>query len=399
MESFKPERDWLPLGFLIAGGVVGLFALAAAMVIRLELLEPGVQVLTDPAGRPDGALFSRLGILHGLASTVFCVLPMMFAGLGYAFVPAALGRQRTALRPLGWFALLALVVGFCFLIAAIFFVNGTPQATGTGWILYVPLSQVAYDGATSLRLANIGVGLGLLSLALVSIDFIACMIVGRRDAEKRAGLSAWAFALCSFVFLVGAFATLIVGASVRAASLAVVDPLNIFLLLVSLAVVVSAVSLGFRHGGNFLIVPLLLALAYFSFVFYGASIGVVLSQAGVDRALHDTYYVVAYSHFAYQSASLLAFFAGMNAVFPSIGRQLWLGIVQGTLMVVGLIMTFLPQMFIGLQGMPRRYMDYADAFLTWNYVSSVGTFVIFVAVGLWFVILLRAWLGSRQVHG
>jgi heme/copper-type cytochrome/quinol oxidase subunit 1 len=354
--------------------------------------------LTDPAGRPDGALFNRLGILHGLASTVFCVLPMMFAGLGYAFAPAALGRQRTALRPLGWVALLALVVGFCFLIAVIFFGSGTPQVTGTGWILYAPLSQVAYQGATSLWLANIGVGLGLMSLALVSIDFIACIFVGQHDAEKRAGFSAWAFALCGFVFLIGAFATLIVGASVRVASLAVADndPLNIFILLVSLAVVVSAVSLGFQRGGNFLIVPLLLALVYFSFVFYGASIGVVLSQAGADRMLHGTYYVVAYSHFMFQSASLFAFFAGMNAVFPSIGRQLWLGIVQGTLMVVGLIMTFLPQMFLGLQGMPRRYMDYSDAFLKWNYVSSVGTLVTLLAVGLWIVILLRAWLGSGR---
>jgi cytochrome c oxidase subunit 1 len=131
---------------------------------------------------------------------------------------------------------------------------------------------------------------------------------------------------------------------------------------------------------------------------YGAKLSLALMQASAFRGLHDTYYIVAHTHMFVQGASLFALFAGLNAAFPSIGRQVWLGIVQSVFMIIGAVMSFVPQTFLGLQGMPKRYMDYTEAFEFWNYISSLGSFVMTGAIALWSVILLRAWFGRRSAY-
>jgi cytochrome c oxidase subunit 1 len=119
----------------------------------------------------------------------------------------------------------------------------------------------------------------------------------------------------------------------------------------------------------------------FGFLFLftvGGVTGVVLSQAAIDRAYQDTYYVVAHFHYVMSLGAVFCIFAGSYYWMGKVtGRQYpeWAGKLHFWMMFIGSNITFFPQHFLGRQGMPRRYMDYPDAFALWNYVSSLGAFL------------------------
>jgi cytochrome c oxidase subunit 1 len=124
--------------------------------------------------------------------------------------------------------------------------------------------------------------------------------------------------------------------------------------------------------------PMLFATGFLFLFTVGGVTGIVLSQAGVDRAYHDTYYVVAHFHYV---MSLGAVFGIFTAVYYWLGKmsgrqypEFW-GQVHFWTMFVGANLTFFPQHFLGRQGMPRRYIDYPEAFSYWNEISSYGAFL------------------------
>ncbi|MBP0481074.1 cytochrome c oxidase subunit I [Sagittula salina] len=137
--------------------------------------------------------------------------------------------------------------------------------------------------------------------------------------------------------------------------------------------------------------PMLFAIGFLVLFTIGGVTGIVLSQAGVDRAYHDTYYVVAHFHYTMSMGAAFTIFAGMYFYLPKMsGRmypEFW-GKVHFWMFFIGVNVTFFPQHFLGRQGMPRRYIDYPDAFATWNYLSSVGAMISFASFLLFFGIVI-----------
>ena len=145
--------------------------------------------------------------------------------------------------------------------------------------------------------------------------------------------------------------------------------------------------------------PMLWAIGFIFLFTVGGVTGVVLANAGVDYQLQDTYYVVAHFHYVLSLGAVFAIFAGFYYWFEKmwgVKYREWLGCAHFWIMFVGVNLVFFPQHFLGLQGMPRRYVDYTDAFTYWNHISSIGYVVTLVGVGAFLLVLIDAMVFRRK---
>ena len=143
--------------------------------------------------------------------------------------------------------------------------------------------------------------------------------------------------------------------------------------------------------------PLLFAIGFIFLFTVGGVTGVALANAGLDVAFHDTYYVVAHFHYVLSMGAVFAIFAGFYYWVGKVtGMQYseFLGGLHFWVFFVGVNLTFFPMHFLGIAGMPRRIPDYPDAYAGWNHVASVGSFISFLSVALFFFIVYDALIGE-----
>jgi cytochrome c oxidase subunit 1 len=144
--------------------------------------------------------------------------------------------------------------------------------------------------------------------------------------------------------------------------------------------------------------PMLWAIGFIFLFTIGGVTGVVLSNAGIDYSLHDTYYVVAHFHYVLSLGAVFAIFAGFYYWFEKmfgVKYNEFLGCLHFWIMFVGVNLVFFPQHFLGLQGMPRRYVDYSDGYAYWNLVSSWGYVITLVGVLVFLIMLAEAAIRRR----
>jgi cytochrome c oxidase subunit 1 len=155
------------------------------------------------------------------------------------------------------------------------------------------------------------------------------------------------------------------------------------------------------YGGSLQLTPSMLFALGFVFMFtVGGLSGVVLANASLDIAFHDTYYVVAHFHYVLSMGAVFALFSAWYFWIPKIlglDYNRMLGKVHFWILFIGVNLTFFPQHFLGLQGMPRRISDYPDAFAGWNLISSFGSIVSVVATWLFLNILYHQLVEGNSV--
>ena len=145
--------------------------------------------------------------------------------------------------------------------------------------------------------------------------------------------------------------------------------------------------------------PMLFTLGFIFLFTIGGLTGIVLANAGLDIAFHDTYYVVAHFHYVLSMGAVFAVFSGFYYWFEKMYGISYieiLGKIHFWMTFVGVNITFFPMHFLGLAGMPRRIPDYPDAYAEWNLVASFGSYITAFGLLLFFFNIYISLLNNKE---
>ncbi len=145
--------------------------------------------------------------------------------------------------------------------------------------------------------------------------------------------------------------------------------------------------------------PMVYSLSFILLFGIGGLTGLFLATLSTDVQLHDTYFVVAHFHYTMMGGTLIAFLAGLHYWWPKMtGRmynEFW-GRLCAVAVFFGFNLTFFPQFVMGSRGMPRRYHDYPAKFEIFHFLSTMGSFLMGMALlGVLLYLLYSLFKGAR----
>ena len=139
---------------------------------------------------------------------------------------------------------------------------------------------------------------------------------------------------------------------------------------------------------------MLFALGFIVTFVIGGISGVMLGMVPIDIHVSDTYFIVAHIHFVLFGGSVFTIFAGIYHWFPKMTGRMYdekLGRVHFYLTLVGMLGTFVPMHWVGMEGMPRRVADYAAQFGDWNLMISISSFILGIAQLVFIYNMVVSW--------
>ena len=153
-------------------------------------------------------------------------------------------------------------------------------------------------------------------------------------------------------------------------------------------------------GGTITLNTPMLFVNGFIFLFtFGGLTGIILSNSGIDIAMHDTYYVVAHFHYVLSMGAVFAIFAGwyywIGKITGKNYREVY-GKIHFWTTFIGVNLCFLPMHFLGLAGMPRRIPDFPDAYSGWNFIASLGSFITMISTAFFGYIVFETFTSNNR---